>query len=411
MRRAPAGASVVNVPLEPMTVSVHPPPPASSTDRADLRVLQIGSGTLFGEIEVCQRTLAMHRDAAPGMHQEYAYCSSGKPADEIRATGAPTHLLGGVRYSRPWTVLAARRALSRLLRDHAYDVVICHEVWVFGLFASTIRKAGRPLVLWIHDRHGAGGFLERLARRTPPDQVIANSRWSVEGFDRFMPTVPYRVLYCPVELDDPSARLTRNDLRHKFEAAEGDVVILQVGRWVPHDGHLGHLDALATLRGVSGWVCWQVGAPQHPAEQAYFEQVKVHAEALGIATRIRFLGWQPDLAGVRAAADVYCQPNIDPEPFGSTVVEALSAGLPVIASAEAGALEIVTPSCGVLVPPRRTPDLAAALRRLLGDPSERRRLGDNGPRRARELCEPGQQVRRLAELLRAHLAAKARKSA
>lgn len=384
-------------------------PERASTDRASLRVLQIGSGNLYGGIEVCQRTLAAHRDAAPAMHQEYAYCFSGNTADELRGTGVPVHVLGGVRYSRPWTIIQARRALARLLRDHRYDVVICHELWVYGLFASTIRKARLPLVLWTHDRHGAGGVLEFLARRTLPDHVIANSRWSVEGFDRFMPTVPYRVLYCPVELDDPAAGSTRVDLRQRFDTAHDDTVILQVGRWEPRKGHLAHLEALATLRDIPGWVCWQVGAPQRPTEQEYFEQVRARAEQLGITDRIRFLGWQQrDLAAIRAAADIYCQPNVDPEPFGLTLVEALSAGLPVVASAEAGPLEIVTPGCGVLVTPGSAPEIAAGLRRLLSDPAERRRLGSNGPHRARELCEPGHQVRRLAEVLGALLAARSR---
>jgi glycosyltransferase involved in cell wall biosynthesis len=382
--------------------------PGAPIDDASLRVLQLGSGNLFGGIEVCQRTLAVHRAAAPEMHQEYGYCFPGKAVDELRAVGVPVHVLGAVRYRKPWSILAARRALSRLLRAQRYDVVICHELWVYGLFATTVRRSQTRLVLWTHDRHGAGGFLEFLARRTLPDHVIANSRWSVEGFDRFMPTVPYRVVYCPVEADDPSARGARDDLRQRFAAGENDVVILQVGRWEPHKGHLAHLDALATLHDVPGWICWQVGAPQRPAEQQYFELVRARAEQLGIADRVRFLGWQPDLSAIRAAADIYCQPNIDAEPFGLTVVEALSAGLPVIASAEAGPVEIITPDCGILVPPGSAAAIAAAVRRLLGDPAERRRLGTSGPRRARELCDPGQQVRRLAEVLRGHLATRAR---
>ena len=393
-----------------MSASTRTHPEPTSTDRASLRVLQLGSGNLFGGIEVCQRTLAAHRDAAPEMEQEYGYCFSGKPADELRGTGVPVHVLGAVRYSRPWTIIAARRALARLLRDRRYDVVICHELWVYGLFAATIRKARLPLVLWTHAQHGTGGVLEFLARRTPPDQVIANSRWSVEGFERFMPTVPYRVLYCPVELDDPSAGTTRTDLRHRYDTRDNDVVILQVGRWEANKGHLAHLEALATLRDISGWVCWQVGSPQRPIEHEYLEQVRSRAGELGIADRIRFLGWQgqAELAAIRAAADIYCQPNIDPDSFGLALVEALSATLPVVTSALGGPLEIVTPDCGVLVTPGSAPAIAAGLRRLLTDPAERRRLGRNGPHRARELCEPRQQTRRLAQMLAALLAARTR---
>src|SRR5215208_7182788 len=105
-----------------MSASTTPQPDRRHPHDAPLRVLQIGSGNLFGGIEVCQRTLAAHRDAAPEMVQEYAYCFPGKAADEVRATGVPVHLLGGVRYSRPWTILGARRTLARLLGVRAYDV-------------------------------------------------------------------------------------------------------------------------------------------------------------------------------------------------------------------------------------------------------------------------------------------------
>ncbi len=370
------------------------------TEPGTLRVLQIGSGNLFGGIEVCQRTLAAHRDAAPDVEQEYAYCFEGKPAEELRRTAVPVHILGEIRYSRPWTILAARRALARLLRQRRYDIVICHEVWAYGAFAPTIRNSGCMSVLWIHDRHGAGGTLEFFARRTLPDFVIANSHWSLENFDQFMPGVEHRVLYCPVELDPPRDEATRRSMRETMSVPPDVTVIVQVGRWEPHKGHLAHIEALASLRDNPKWVCWQVGAPQRGTEQEYFERVRGRAEELGVSDRVRFMGWQSDLAAIRAAADVYCQPNISPEPFGLTVVEALSAGLPVIASAEAGPLEIVTPECGILVAPGSASELAPALQRLVADPRERIRLGVNGLGRARQLCDPDQQVRSLSKLLR-----------
>ena len=48
-----------------------------------------------------------------------------------------------------------------------------------------------------------------------------------------------------------------------------------------------------------------------------------------------------------AAADLFCQPNTAPEPFGLSLVEALQAGLPVVTSGIGGACEIVDASCGV----------------------------------------------------------------
>ncbi len=82
-----------------------------------------------------------------------------------------------------------------------------------------------------------------------------------------------------------------------------------------------------------------------------------------------------------AAADVYCQPNTGPEPFGIVFVEALYAGLPVVTSGFGGAAEIVDQTCGVLTPPGNCKAVADALRSLILEPSRR------GALRGRALAE------------------------
>ncbi len=93
-----------------------------------------------------------------------------------------------------------------------------------------------------------------------------------------------------------------------------------------------------------------------------------------------------------AAADVYCQPNTGPEPFGIAFVEALYAGLPVVTSGFGGAAEIVDGTCGMLTAPEDPAAVASALRELILDPSRRRALGAAGPLRAKMLCDPARQL-------------------
>jgi glycosyltransferase involved in cell wall biosynthesis len=141
----------------------------------------------------------------------------------------------------------------------------------------------------------------------------------------------------------------------------------------------------------------QVGGAQRPSEVAYAEEVKALAVSLGIADRVRFLGQRSDVRELLAAADIFCQPNAGPEPFGIVFVEALHAGLPVVTSNVGGAREIVTPDVGYLVEDDRA--LADALDLLIRDQALRQRLGAAGPARARALCDPSQQVTALEELL------------
>jgi glycosyltransferase involved in cell wall biosynthesis len=150
------------------------------------------------------------------------------------------------------------------------------------------------------------------------------------------------------------------------------------------------------LRDLPGWEAWFAGGPQKAGEAEYLAGLKSTAEKLGIADRVRFLGQRADVPRLMAAADVLCQPNIGPEPFGIVLVEALYAGLPVVTSAFGGAVEIVDDTCGIRCEPGNPVAVANALRRLLADPDYRAMLGEAGPDRAARLCDPARQLARLA---------------
>jgi glycosyltransferase involved in cell wall biosynthesis len=141
------------------------------------------------------------------------------------------------------------------------------------------------------------------------------------------------------------------------------------------------------------------GGPQRREEEKLLRSLERAAARAGLADRVRFLGQRTDVPDLLAAADILCQPNTSPEPFGVALVEGLAASLPVVTSALGGALEIVDATTGVLVAPGDAAALAEALRGLVDDPARRRALGAAGPARARALCDPTARVADLAALL------------
>jgi glycosyltransferase involved in cell wall biosynthesis len=143
-----------------------------------------------------------------------------------------------------------------------------------------------------------------------------------------------------------------------------------------------------------------VGGVQRAREAPYLESLKTLATDLQISDRIRFVGQRSDVPRLLAAADVFCQPNSGPEAFGIVFVEALYAGLPVVATAIGGAQEIVEASCGRLVPSAGVGALRDALAQLIGCSQMRQRLGARGPARARAICDPQQQLLRMLTVLR-----------
>ena len=353
-----------------------------------MKVLHISAGALYGGVERVLATLAACRALCPAMQPHFALCFEGRLSGELRALGAPVHSLGGVRVSRPSSVLRARAALRRLLAEERFDAAVCHLPWALAIFGPAVEAAGAPLVFWMHGFATGRHWTERWARRTPPALVICNSRATAATSRLLFPEVRAEVFYNPVCLGGGAAR--------EPHAAP---TILQVSRMEPWKGHSLHLDALALLPADLDWRCRFVGGAQRPSEQRYLDGLRGKAETLGIAGRVQFAGETPRAAAEFASADLFCQPNTGPEPFGLVFVEALAAGLPVVATRLGAAPEIVDDTCGVLVEPAQPAALAEALARLLHGQALRARLGAAGPDRARQLCDPERQLPLLHRLL------------
>lgn len=369
-----------------------------------LRVLHLHSGNLYGGVETLLVTLARLRHLCPGMEPHFGLCYEGRLSQELQAAAVPVHFLGAVRISRPWTSWQAQRRLREWLDQEPFDVVVCHMPWPLAIFGQTARRAGLPLIFWAHSAHSGRSWLERMARKTEPDLAIANSGFVADSVANLFPNVQTPVLHYPVALvDPPKTPEWRGAVRRELGVDDQTVVIIQVSRYEAWKGHLLHLRALAQLQDTPGWVCWMAGGPQNAADQRQFDEVRRSADVLGIANRVQFLGQRPDIARLLAGADIFCQPNQGPEPFGIVFIEALWAGLPVVTTAMGGALEILTDACGLLVEPDSPAHLAGALRRLIESPDSRKRLGEAGPERAQQLCDPAAQMSALRGLLRSRI--------
>ncbi|HUX68198.1 MAG TPA: glycosyltransferase family 4 protein [Terriglobales bacterium] len=365
-----------------------------------MRVLHLYGGNLYGGVERLLATLAQDRAAAPAIAQEFALCFRGRLWRELEAAGVAVHPLGAPRASRPWQVRAARQRLRRWLRARPAppDLALCHAWWSYALFGPALRRAGVPVGLWAHDCASGRGWLERWAGRHRPDRALALSDTMASSLQHLFPGLHASTWRPPVPLPPPLAPAARAALRRELATPDDALVVLQASRLEPWKGHALLLQALAQLPASAPWVAWLAGGAQRPHERLYLERLRRQADALGLEPRLRWLGERGDVAALMGAADVFCQPNTSPEPFGLVFVEALAAALPVVSCAGGGASEIVTSTCGRLTEPAPAA-VAAALRELLQEPALRRELGSAGRAHAQALCDPATQMRRWQQWL------------
>ena len=231
--------------------------------------------------------------------------------------------------------------------------------------------------------------------------MIVTSHATAETLPRLFDNVPFEVIRYPVAPPAPFDRAAaRHALREEFATSQEDIVIVLTARLERWKGHAFLLEALGHLKDQPGWTAWIAGGTQRPHEAIYLAELQKQAQSLQIENRLRFLGQRSDIPKILGAADIHCQPNLGPEPFGIAFVEALYAGLPVVSSNIGGAAEIVTDGgCGWHVPLGDDESLAEALRALIVDDPLRASLGAAGPRRAYTLCGLANVIPRIEDYL------------
>jgi glycosyltransferase involved in cell wall biosynthesis len=332
------------------------------------RVLHLGVGNMYGGIETTLVTLARNRGLMPRIDLHAAVCFDGRLHDSLATTGLDISVLGAMRYRDPLSVWRARRRLATLLVELRPDIVISHSCWTQGLLGHVVRRFGARLVAWMHNPP-SGSWIEWFASRVQPDLVIANSLYTAGNMRRLFAGAPVSVMYPICDIPDhPKCEPGRDAMRASLGCPPGRRVVLITARFDPYKGHTVLLEALARLR-LPDWECWLAGVPQSPGEKAHEAGLRRRAQALGIAHRLRFLGHRTDVMALYAAADAFCQPNVEPEPFGHVFVEAQAMGCPVVTTGMGGALENVETGGRNRLVPRPDPALVAeALEEVLAGP-------------------------------------------
>lgn len=199
-----------------------------------------------------------------------------------------------------------------------------------------------------------------------------------------------RVHYLPHGVDLTRFRSASGQERATIRTSEGlpvDVpIVLSVGRLSTEKGVLDLLHAWKIVDHPQALLL--LVGPDMPGHQ-WDAGPAVHAFVAdhGLRDRVRVYGPASDPSRLYQAADLFVQPSHF-EAFGISAIEAMSSGVPVVASAVGGLCDfLVDGSNALLVPPRSPEILAAALRRALADPSLCRRLADEALRTVQQFDE------------------------
>ncbi len=314
-----------------------------------MRLLQAMAGAHHGGAEAffVRLGLALHR---AGQEQLLLIRDDAERAEALRRGGVEPLQLPFRGFLDIATRLGFRRAIAR----YRPRLVL---TWMNR--ASALCPRGD----FVHVARLGGYYDLKYYRRC--HHLIANTR-DIAAYLVGQGWPASRVHYLPnFVAATPAAPLPRSSLATPEDAP----LALALGRLHPNKGFDTLLAALAQVPDLHLWLA---------GEGALRARLEGQARALGIASRVRFLGWREDSAALLAAADLLVCPSRH-EPLGNVVIEAWAAGRPVLATASEGPRALIRDDeTGLLVPIDDAAALGAALRRLAGDAALRARLAEAG---------------------------------
>jgi glycosyltransferase involved in cell wall biosynthesis len=291
----------------------------------------------------------------------------------------------GVRIEGPPSVAVlhwprATLALAGFLRRERPDIVhfFLPRPYLFGSVAAELAGHRRRLM----SRRSLAGYqkkypllhaAERLLHRRTIG-LIGNSQAVFEELAaEAADPRKLALIYSGIEVPPPTTATDRLRIRQALNVGEDALVLVVLANLIPYKGHRDLIDALGLAKDSmpKPWRVLVIGR-----DEGIGEELKRRAETSDIAANIIWLGEQIAAERLLAAGDIFVLPSHE-EGFSNALLEAMAAGLAVIATAVGGSPDaIVDGESGILVRPRDARALAGAMKRLAGDPALRRRLGE-----------------------------------
>jgi glycosyltransferase involved in cell wall biosynthesis len=369
-----------------------------------LFVAKFGTGTGYAW-DTIERVLAgvarRLLERGIGVHVSYASLAGGEP-EAMRGLGVRLHEVEFHRLGRD------PRALIRfltLLRRNRIRVLYLTDRPTWSPLYVLFRAAGVRRIL-VHDRT-SGERRRRFAPVQLAKQLLHRMPW-IAG-DIFIGVSEYVTRRLQEVNGTPASRtvcvhngidLTRfhdldpGYLRRQLRLAADAPVVFFAGRAEHYKGIGVLLDAVKRLqdegRSVETVCC---------GDGPELDHFREHAANLSLKD-VHFLGRRSDVAQLLAGATVAVVPSLWAEAFGLTVVEAMAAGVPVVATSTGGIPELVENGVtGVLVPAGDADALAAAIGGLLQDAGLCARMGSAGRERAQRCFEMDRTIAELYQVL------------
>ena len=289
----------------------------------------------------------------------------GKLTDQLMAAGADVRIVGR-DFAKP-TVQNYLYSI-RILEEICPDIIHAHT-YTGVPFATATAASGIPFVQHVHVASESALLLLK-PQILLASKVIVVSRFVKRRVIR-LGADPDKICVIPNAVAT-SQQLPRDPLRRRRARADLGIpleahVVLVVARFSPNKRHDIALEAFAAVQAQLRNSYLLLAGEAFPTDRRTLEVLMCEIKKRRLSKHVRFLGFWHDMNQLYAASDVLVLPSED-DPLPMAIMEAMGAGVPVIAARSGGSPEMISNGkSGLLIEPGRTTEFAAAIERVLRD--------------------------------------------
>ncbi len=329
-----------------------------------MKVLQVCSVTTFGGGE--RHLVDLSRALVDRGHEVYAASVPGSPLSKELSFVSEARTLALSRRNYVKNLMA----LAEFIRKHEIEIVHAHAARDYHVAAQAARLATRSqVVLTRHALFPLGRVNKFLLKNT--SRVIAVSQAVAESLRSNGVIEPSKitVIHNGIDIDRFTQPITDNNTR--------PIVVGTVGHLAPIKGHDVFVRAAKLISERHQDARFVIIGEDKSPQRSHRKLLEDLIHKLGLTENLTMPGWQDDIPRVLSSLTIFVSAARS-EPFGLSIVEAMAAGLPIVATASEGAMEIIEDGVtGKLVPAEDPESLAKAINDLIDDPLERSRLAHN----------------------------------
>jgi glycosyltransferase involved in cell wall biosynthesis len=347
---------------------------------------------LYGSSKILY--LVAHKLRKDGNEVHLAVSENGPLIDLFKRIGAKTHLirLGVLRkrymsfsglINRISVIISAHTKLYRLAKSEKFDLIYTNTtpVIIGGLLSKT---TGLPNIWHLHeiiDPHGSliQRVFAKIIKSTSKKVIVVSNavynNWvpylGKEKLNRIYNGIPLEIIAQP-----------EINLKKDLNFNNGDILIGMIGRLNVGKGQFYFLQIAKELTKINSNLKFILVGDAFSGYEYLYSELQSRIIEMDLQNHVFYLGYKDNIAQIIQEIDILVLPSIKPDSFSTVILEAMSMGKPVVATAQGGALEQVLDGVtGIHIPINEPIQAAKKMQHLILDVNFRELCGVNGKKR------------------------------